>query len=485
MRAAWLIEQDRPDDAIANLRTALDQAPRDPQIMSADGRRLPPLGQPRARGRDAVAGGRGVEQRARGKPPLRALPHRGRTTIRVAEPSSSTRSGSARTTCRSSWSSGASISGRRTGRGSNRSRHASPARDRRDHDGGRFAARRAAPGAGPVGRGARGARGPDPAAGIGRGRTRDRPHASPGRRRRRGGELRRRHAGGEPAEPAPALPEGVDLRLDRTLRRGRGDLHRDARGEPAAGDRLAHALHAPGPRRPPSTRRAPRSSAASRRSRTRRTSSGRLRANTSAGQHRRGDRHLRGALRAELRFDHRRQQPRQPDLHLPHGRGKPRRAWNIARRLRGAERPEFQDTYGWIALRRGEVEEALAHLEPAAAARRAIRSCSSTSAWPMPRWTAGRTRSVSCGARSTSPDRRIPARSSRKHARKSPVWRRFRSPDGAIEGATCALKVTPRRHGTVRGSFFLESDAKKINSQEVAWQRNAGELSWFTGSSSR
>lgn len=44
------------------------------------------------------------------------------------------------------------------------------------------------------------------------------------------------------------------------------------------------------------------------------------------------------------------------------------RAWSIARRLRGAERPEFQDTYGWIALRRGEVEDALAHLEPAAAA---------------------------------------------------------------------------------------------------------------------
>jgi predicted Zn-dependent protease len=44
------------------------------------------------------------------------------------------------------------------------------------------------------------------------------------------------------------------------------------------------------------------------------------------------------------------------------------RAWNIARRLRGAERPEFQDTYGWIALRRGEVTEALDHLEPAAAA---------------------------------------------------------------------------------------------------------------------
>ena len=44
------------------------------------------------------------------------------------------------------------------------------------------------------------------------------------------------------------------------------------------------------------------------------------------------------------------------------------RAWNIARRLRGAERPEFQDTYGWIALRRGEIEDALDHLEPAAAA---------------------------------------------------------------------------------------------------------------------
>ncbi len=44
------------------------------------------------------------------------------------------------------------------------------------------------------------------------------------------------------------------------------------------------------------------------------------------------------------------------------------RAWNIARRLRGLDRPEFQDTYGWIALRRGELTDALAHLEPAAAA---------------------------------------------------------------------------------------------------------------------
>jgi cellulose synthase operon protein C len=44
------------------------------------------------------------------------------------------------------------------------------------------------------------------------------------------------------------------------------------------------------------------------------------------------------------------------------------RAWSIARRLRGAERPEFQDTYGWIAFRRGEIDVALEHLEPAAAA---------------------------------------------------------------------------------------------------------------------
>lgn len=42
------------------------------------------------------------------------------------------------------------------------------------------------------------------------------------------------------------------------------------------------------------------------------------------------------------------------------------RAYNIARRLRGIDQPAFQDTYGWIALRRGQVDEALAHLEPAA-----------------------------------------------------------------------------------------------------------------------
>ncbi|MGI1661986.1 tetratricopeptide repeat protein [Palleronia sp. KMU-117] len=42
------------------------------------------------------------------------------------------------------------------------------------------------------------------------------------------------------------------------------------------------------------------------------------------------------------------------------------RAYAVARRLRGTEVPAFQDTYGWIAYRRGEYQEALAHLEPAA-----------------------------------------------------------------------------------------------------------------------
>ena len=44
------------------------------------------------------------------------------------------------------------------------------------------------------------------------------------------------------------------------------------------------------------------------------------------------------------------------------------RAAVIARRLRGSDVPQFQDTYGWIALRRGDVEGAIEHLEPAAAA---------------------------------------------------------------------------------------------------------------------
>lgn len=43
------------------------------------------------------------------------------------------------------------------------------------------------------------------------------------------------------------------------------------------------------------------------------------------------------------------------------------RAATIARRLRGTEIPAFQDTYGWIAFRRGNLEEAVEYLEPAAA----------------------------------------------------------------------------------------------------------------------
>ena len=42
------------------------------------------------------------------------------------------------------------------------------------------------------------------------------------------------------------------------------------------------------------------------------------------------------------------------------------RAETIARRLRGLEVPAFQDTYGWISLRRGNLDDAAAHLEPAA-----------------------------------------------------------------------------------------------------------------------
>ena len=44
------------------------------------------------------------------------------------------------------------------------------------------------------------------------------------------------------------------------------------------------------------------------------------------------------------------------------------RAFQVARRLRGTEVPHFQDTYGWILLRRGDNEQALTYLEPAAAA---------------------------------------------------------------------------------------------------------------------
>ncbi len=42
------------------------------------------------------------------------------------------------------------------------------------------------------------------------------------------------------------------------------------------------------------------------------------------------------------------------------------RAFRVARRLRGMEVPAFQDTYGWIAFRRGDYAEALDYLKPAA-----------------------------------------------------------------------------------------------------------------------
>lgn len=44
------------------------------------------------------------------------------------------------------------------------------------------------------------------------------------------------------------------------------------------------------------------------------------------------------------------------------------RAERVARRLRGTEVPQMQDTYGWIAFRRGDLDVAIDHLEPAAAA---------------------------------------------------------------------------------------------------------------------
>lgn len=42
------------------------------------------------------------------------------------------------------------------------------------------------------------------------------------------------------------------------------------------------------------------------------------------------------------------------------------RAYVVSRRLRGSDVPAFQDTYGWIAFLRGNLDEALANLEPAA-----------------------------------------------------------------------------------------------------------------------
>lgn len=46
------------------------------------------------------------------------------------------------------------------------------------------------------------------------------------------------------------------------------------------------------------------------------------------------------------------------------------RAYNVGRRLRGSDVPAFQDTYGWIMYRRGDYDQALANLEPAADALR-------------------------------------------------------------------------------------------------------------------
>lgn len=44
------------------------------------------------------------------------------------------------------------------------------------------------------------------------------------------------------------------------------------------------------------------------------------------------------------------------------------RAWVVGRRLRDADNPALQDTYGWLLFRRGQVEESLPYLESAAAA---------------------------------------------------------------------------------------------------------------------
>lgn len=45
-----------------------------------------------------------------------------------------------------------------------------------------------------------------------------------------------------------------------------------------------------------------------------------------------------------------------------------RRAQVLAQRLRGTQEPVFQETYGWVAYRVGNYEEAVTYLEPAAAA---------------------------------------------------------------------------------------------------------------------
>ncbi|MEQ9126095.1 MAG: tetratricopeptide repeat protein, partial [Alphaproteobacteria bacterium] len=44
------------------------------------------------------------------------------------------------------------------------------------------------------------------------------------------------------------------------------------------------------------------------------------------------------------------------------------RALQVAKRLRESEVPQYQDTYGWILYLRGEAEQALRYLQPAAEA---------------------------------------------------------------------------------------------------------------------
>ena len=44
------------------------------------------------------------------------------------------------------------------------------------------------------------------------------------------------------------------------------------------------------------------------------------------------------------------------------------RAWTVGRRLRNIDNPLLQDTYGWLLYRRGDFEEAVSYLEKAAAA---------------------------------------------------------------------------------------------------------------------
>ena len=68
------------------------------------------------------------------------------------------------------------------------------------------------------------------------------------------------------------------------------------------------------------------------------------------------------------------------------------RAHQIARRLRGRDVPAFQDTYGWIAFRRGEIDTAVTALESAAEGLPSDPGCSITWRASMTIWAATRTR---------------------------------------------------------------------------------------------